>query len=214
MQKVDKKSLKSCLTKICGSKKRNDKNYECLPYQKEMPVVQKLPVLTPGPTKNKNPFPRRLAHLSKLTTSRNLLENPDFQSTKISQDSFCEDSTSTDKSMDHSSGISEESTSYAYSNSDYDSPLSSHSSTCSSEESVRFQYANQRSDIYVCQSSHNARFDGDIDLKYTERVYVLHATEEFTLVKKISGSQTCGYVSTGCLTSLDEFMKKYRLADF
>jgi hypothetical protein len=66
MQKVYKKSLKSCLTKICGSKKRNDKNYECLPYEKEMPVVQKLPVLTPGPTKIKNPFPQTTC-LSKQT---------------------------------------------------------------------------------------------------------------------------------------------------
>ncbi len=51
--------------------------------------------------------------------------------------------------MEHSSGISEESTSYAYSNSDYGPPLCSHSSTCSYEEYGRFQYANQRSDLHT-----------------------------------------------------------------
>ena len=53
--------------------------------------------------------------------------------------------------------------------------------------------------IYVYQLPYKAEFDGDIDLKYTERVQMLYATDDFTLVKKINGSDECGYVSTRCL---------------
>ena len=99
---------------------------------------------------------------------------------------------------------------------DYETlPISCGSSQCSyassCDETSDFQalYATveQDSGIYVCQSSYAAEFDGDINLKYTERVEVLHATEDFTLVKKING-QT-GYVSTRCVTSLEEFMKRF-----
>lgn len=60
--------------------------------------------------------------------------------------------------------------------------------------------------IYVCIESYQPQFQGDIGLQYTERVAILHATEEFSLVKRIS-SQECGYVPSSCLTSLSSFIK-------
>ena len=60
--------------------------------------------------------------------------------------------------------------------------------------------------VYVCIQSYQPQFQGDIELKYTERVYVLHATEEFSLVKRIS-NQECGYVPSSSLTSFSSFIK-------
>ena len=62
--------------------------------------------------------------------------------------------------------------------------------------------------VYVCVKSYDAKFQGDIQLQYTDRVHVIHATEEYSLVKHIS-SQECGYVPTNCLTSFSQFIKRF-----
>ena len=120
----------------------------------------------------------------------------------------------------------EESTcSSAYSDSAYSAPISAGSSifTTDSSDFEQTQYYTNPSNVsdcfqsvdppkefgdmvYVCIESYQPHFQGDIELKYTERVFVLHATEEFSLIKKIS-TQECGYVPSGCLTSFSSFIK-------
>ena len=70
------------------------------------------------------------------------------------------------------------------------------------------KYLTELTLLYVCTMPYQARFEGDLSLKYTDRVRVLHATEDYALVKKINGSYECGYVSTRCLISLSEFLKR------
>ena len=126
--------------------------------------------------------------------------------------------------------ISEEESTYssAYSNSTYSSPISVGSSiftTDSSDFEQTQYYTNPSCEsecfrdvnpsyfelevpqiVYVCVQSYQPHFQGDIELKYTERVTVLHATADFSLVKKIS-TQEFGYVPSTCLTSLSSFIK-------
>jgi hypothetical protein len=224
MSRNEKVTIKSCLTKFCGAKRASDKDYECLPYQKEAPLPIARKPSTPKAIKGKNLPTRRLTHLNKLTTGRNLIHDPVFHSTNIDQNTFTGEffqhvkiaSTYIQRPSDNLSGFSGDSTTYAYSNSDYDSPPSTRfsgssfcsSTTNSSGSESNFSSVDQYAEIYVCHLPYKAQYDGDISLKYTDRVQVLHATEEFTLVKKINGSE-CGYVSTSCLTSLHEFIKKF-----
>lgn len=192
MPRTEKRSLKSCLVKLCGLKRSSHRDYECLPYKiKETPRKD-----------NRLNHPN---HLNGLPTNQSILKGEFFRQVEIAS-----------TPMPTAVVASKEPTSCAYSNPDYETlPISCGSSQCSyassCDETSDFQalYATveQDSGIYVCQSSYAAEFDGDINLKYTERVEVLHATEDFTLVKKING-QT-GYVSTRCVTSLEEFMKRF-----
>ncbi len=62
--------------------------------------------------------------------------------------------------------------------------------------------------IYVCSRSYSARFQGDVDLQYSERVNVLHANEDFAFVKKLR-SLDCGYAPSSCLVKLDDFLKSF-----
>ena len=64
------------------------------------------------------------------------------------------------------------------------------------------------STVYVCIESYNSKFQGDIQLQYTDRVHVIHATEDYSLVKHISTKEV-GYVPTSCLTSFSQFIKRF-----
>lgn len=194
MPRTEKRSLKSCLVKLCGLKRSSHGDYECLPYKR-------------GEAPRKNTRLNHPNHLNGLSTNQSILIGEFFRQVEI-----------TSRPMPTAVVASKEPASGAYSNPDYETlPISCESSQCSSEgscdEASDFQplYATieQDSGIYVCQSPYAAEFDGDINLKYTERVEVLHATEDFTLVKKINGSGETGYVSTKCVTSLEEFMKRF-----
>ncbi len=63
----------------------------------------------------------------------------------------------------------------------------------------------QPNSIYVCVRSYTARFQGDVNLQYSERVNVVHANEDFAFVKKLRGLE-CGYVPSDCLVALNEFL--------
>lgn len=165
-----------------------------------------------------------------FATEFNRFESPKITSTMIQQNTIASfDSVQTSPSL---TCISEESTysSSAFSNTTYSSPASKRTNTsiftndssdfeqtqyytnpsCASDA---FQDVNPsffdnyaRTDmIYVCIESYEPHFQGDIGLQYSERVNIIHATEEFSLVKKIS-SQECGYVPSSCLTSFSSFI--------
>ncbi len=214
MQRNEKKSIKFCLGNLCGLNQGVNKDYEIIQYKKEVPNQLALRSGTPKPTKNK--ISRRLTHLNKLTTRRNLIHDPVFHSTNISHNNVSEESESNSyKEFDGT--FSDDSTTFAFSNSIYDSPVSSRfsesanssSNTCSDESAPFSLPIHQKMEVYVCKSPYTAKYEGDISLKYTERVNILYATEEFTLVKKIDGANVFGYVSTACLTSLQDFIKSF-----
>lgn len=227
-QETQKKSIVSCIKnfKFCNTKTIN-KDYECLPY--EAPSAPSSKMTTPV---RKQIIQNRckLAHLNRLikqTTKCSLFkEQPDFQSTQIIEyvNQVKTSSTFINRNqvpIENSLSLSHISNkSLTNSSSDYDSPPSEstrsssfnyESSQCS-ESPIEFQtlYSSTQFEdiIYVCTMPYQARFEGDLSLKYTDRVRVLHATEDFALVKKINGSEECGYVSTRCLISLTEFLKR------
>ena len=125
------------------------------------------------------------------------------------------------------SNISEESS--AFTNPEYSSPFTNSSVftddsvyqsfgssqyLCASQTSGDFQSVNpsffdkdnSAPVVHVCCRSYKAKFDGDIDLEFTERVQILHTNDEFSLVKKITTNE-CGYVPTECLILFSEFIK-------
>lgn len=211
-----------CFSKLC-SKPKGNKDYEAIPYEQK-PKHKQLP----SPVRVQVEQNRaRLDHLNKLkkcTTKRNLFKEPEFQSTKLEQSKVTstmihQEAFAKQQASPSLTFISEESTCSI--SSDYSEECSSHfeltqyftNPSCASDA---FQDVNpsffekssvQTSDmVYVCVQSYQPQFQGDIGLQYTERVNVLHATEEFSLVKKIS-SQECGYVPSSCLTTFSSFIK-------
>lgn len=251
-QQIEQSKIKFCLSKLCGSKRPKNNDYECIPYEQERSASTKIT----SPVKaliNQNL--NRLNHLNKLKKApakRNLFndcvqhEKPQFHSTQIDQssvnfacefqyiektkvtstfiqqDTISDDSVESDPSLSQISDESSCFTSSAYSNSNYDSPSSSCSLTrltafqvsSDSDDSESFQtlYPSKdninEADVYICSTAYNAKFKGDISVKYTDRVYLIHANDDFGLVKKVSDSQ-CGYIPVNCLTTFDNFMKKF-----
>lgn len=209
------KSLNKCISKLCGNKHPINKDYECLPYEQEPKTQSPINALI---TQNIN----KLNHLNKLKKApassfndfvRN--EEPQFHSTQLDQSSVSfqrpEKVTST---FIHQTTVSNESFSTDPSLSQI-SDESSCFSTCSnsSENTESFQtlYTSNEiteNDVYICNSAYNAKFKGDISVKYTERVYLIHASDDFALVKKINDSQ-CGYIPVKYLTTLPDFFNKF-----
>ncbi len=196
MSLVEKKSIKSCLKNLCGIKKSIRRDYECLPYNNDEMIEKKTQVI-----KDRN----NLAHLNRLPMINKVTLSDFSQNVKITSTSI---ETPVKSSTTHWGTNTNNSQLFSQFNSE-SSGCSSESSCESSDFQMLYSSATEESGIYVCQYPYKAEYDGDIELKYTERVHVVHATEEFTLVKKISDSDECGYVSTRCLTSLEEFMKKF-----
>ena len=64
-----------------------------------------------------------------------------------------------------------------------------------------------KSNVYVCCKPFVARIEGDMSLKYTDRVLVLHETETVFLVKNLL-TNTCGYVPKQNLINLQIFLSK------
>ncbi len=61
-------------------------------------------------------------------------------------------------------------------------------------------------DVYVCIRPYEPKVQGDINLKYTDRVKLLHSNQEFALVKNLI-TNNCGYVPISCLINLSQFIK-------
>jgi hypothetical protein len=200
-----KKSNKFCFSQFLCSKNSNSKDYECLPYEEENNKITSIkPEVQAQIIKNR----AKLTHLNKLTkqtTSATLNkfynQQPEFQSTKIEQTVICHKITNTlikqntISSFNNTdlclSNISEES-SLSTDSSEYSSSNIYLSSSSSSSDSDVFESCRSEipySDIYVCCQTYQPKCQGDISLEYAERVYVLHATEEFALIKKINKEQ-------------------------
>lgn len=117
-------------------------------------------------------------------------------------------STGSSTQFDSSFSTNQSSSSY-YTDSSLSQYTIDTSDDSSSIQSVKSTYLNQFDvNILVCVEQYQATFQGDINLQYSERVRVVHANEDYALVKKIT-TQECGYVPTSCLTSYSEFIKSF-----
>lgn len=61
-------------------------------------------------------------------------------------------------------------------------------------------------EIFVCCRDFTAKLQGDLNLKFGDRIKVIHRGEEFCLVQNIVTGQ-CGYTSLDYLTPLSHFLK-------
>lgn len=223
-----------CFSKLCSKSKAN-KDYESIPYEQSKKLPSPVRIQVEQNRARLDHLNKLKKYTTKRDLFNEVpdfqstrLEQSKVTSTMINQDTF-----SSKQHVSASlTYISEESTysSAASSNSTYLLPASTGSDTSiftndlsdfeqtqyytsSSCASDAFQDVNpsyfekdaQTDMIYVCIESYQPKFQGDIGLQYSERVNILHATEEFSLVKKIS-SQECGYVPSSCLTSFSSFI--------
>jgi len=62
------------------------------------------------------------------------------------------------------------------------------------------------SDLYVCCTDYQARIEGDLTLKFTDRVRLIHANQEFALVKNVL-TNACGWVPRQCIQGIAEFLE-------
>ena len=209
-----KKSLNKCLTKLCGNKRANNNDYEYTPYDQTKPAI-------PSPIKaliNQNI--NKLNHLNKLkkvpAKRISINEEPQFHSTQLEsqfqrasstfiQQTIVDESFESDPSL---SQISDKSS--CFSNSDSDLTISTQSSSDNSElfQTLFTSTVSNDSNVYICNSAYNAKFKGDISIKYTDRVYLIHANEDFALVKRVNDS-LCGYIPVKYLATLDDFISKF-----
>ena len=111
----------------------------------------------------------------------------------------------------------------AYSNEDYMSPdisFSSSSSSNSIEPNITCSCYNLNSDssdnsfktqeeIFVCCVDYQAKVQGDIDMKYADRVRLLYLSDDFALVENLINGK-CGYVPTNCIKTLGKFLNQIK----
>jgi hypothetical protein len=68
-----------------------------------------------------------------------------------------------------------------------------------------FDSDNER--LYVCCKAFRAKMDGDLSLRFTDRVKLIHQNDDIALVKNILNGK-CGYVPRDCITTISEFLNE------
>ena len=63
--------------------------------------------------------------------------------------------------------------------------------------------------LYVCCIAYTARFEGDIDLNFSDRVKLIHANQDYALVKNILNDK-CGYVPVYCIQTITKFLDQIK----
>ncbi len=109
----------------------------------------------------------------------------------------------------------------AFSNEDYISPDVSFSQSANSIESNKtcscydsssdsFESAFKTDDaVYVCCVDYQAQIQGDLNMKYADRVKLLHSNDDFALVENLINGK-CGYVPTNSIKTLSEFLSQIK----
>lgn len=68
-----------------------------------------------------------------------------------------------------------------------------------------FDIDNER--LYVCCKAFKAKMDGDLSLRFTDRIKLIHQNNDIALVKNILNGK-CGYVPRDCITTISEFLSE------
>ena len=80
-----------------------------------------------------------------------------------------------------------------------------HSVKSSFFEQVPEQEENQ---IYVCTIPYQAKFQGDLNVNYSDRLKLIHSNQDYSLVQNISTKQ-CGYVPKISIILLTNFLNQF-----
>lgn len=79
----------------------------------------------------------------------------------------------------------------------------------STENDIINNQTNDQEQLYVCCIPYDARVQGDLNLKFAERVKLIHSNNNgMSLVQNVSNKQ-CGYVPTISITLLASFLKQF-----
>ena len=65
---------------------------------------------------------------------------------------------------------------------------------------------NRDSKFFVCCINYDARIEGDLTLRFTDRVKLIHANKDFALVKNLF-TEKCGWVPRYCIQAIAEFLE-------
>lgn len=181
--------LKFCL------KKSAPKDYEVVAYESEVQrrKIQEQIEANRSKLNTLNTIKRNISQASRVFTER-----PDFHSTQLHH--------TTTNNM-YFSKYEFEITKLAYESEIIFSDDSNMFTNSSIESNCSVQsIADDEATVYVCSENYEAQFQGDLSLKYSERVHVLHVNDDFTLVKKVSTDEK-GFVPTSCLALFSTFIK-------
>lgn len=228
-----KQGQKFCLFTGCAASKTrpSNKDYECLPYEptepKKQQQKQEQPTCEPTPAKVQSTQNRAsLRHLNKLLKQKTGTSRAPFapviESTRVEQ------SLVRYPAINQRHGITARTAStviqrtlYRDSSQTIEPGLSliSEQSSCFSKPrascTASFQplYPSpsiqaESTAVYVCVRPYSPRHQGDIPLRYSERVHVLHVTDDYVFVKLIGDRHDCGYVAASSLLLMSDFMKR------
>lgn len=75
------------------------------------------------------------------------------------------------------------------------------------EQSIHLNNQSEHEQLYVCIVPYEAKIQGDLNLKYAERVKIVHGNKDYSLVQNITTKQ-CGYIPTNCIISLSSFLNQ------
>ncbi len=142
--------------------------------------------------------PRSLSNNQNYFDQDDVLPNiPIYENTAFSNDEY-----SSDSSSPLQSSVVSKSTSKCSCYND----CSCVESNCSqvNNESY-FDIDNER--LYVCCKAYNAKMDGDLSLRFTDRIKLIHQNDDIALVKNILNGK-CGYVPRDCITTISEFLSE------
>jgi hypothetical protein len=85
--------------------------------------------------------------------------------------------------------------------------LSSTSSNSLTDESTQIiiEKENDVKELYVCCLSYDAEYEGDLSIKFSDRVYLIKELNEYALVKHMQ-TLKYGYVPKACLIKVKQFL--------
>lgn len=184
--------LKFCL------KKTAPKDYEVVAYESEVQRSQIQEQIEANRSKlnTLNTIKRNISRTSRVFTER-----PNFHSTQLHQ------TTANNVFISKFEFEITECSKLGYESETIFSDESNMFTNSSIESnSVGESIADDEATIYVCFENYEAQFQGDLSLKYSERVHVLHVNDDYTLVKKVSTNEK-GFVPTSCLALFSTFIK-------
>jgi hypothetical protein len=67
---------------------------------------------------------------------------------------------------------------------------------------------NNENEIFVCTIPNKYKFQGDLNLNYSDRVKLIHSNTDYCLVQNILTNQ-CGYVPKNSIILLSNFLKQF-----
>jgi hypothetical protein len=66
----------------------------------------------------------------------------------------------------------------------------------------------QENELYVCTIPYQAKFQGDLNTNYSDRVKLIHSNKDYCLVQNISTKQ-CGYIPKISIILLSNFLNQF-----